>query len=277
MTDLDTPDDRPNTPPAGRPPRGRHVLVVEDDPDTRAALVAVLEAAGYTAAAAAHGLEALDRLRAGPAPDLILLDLALPVLDGAGFRREQRRDPAVAAIPVLLFSAAADLEEKAAALGAAGILRKPVDFGRVVEAVRRAAGGARLGVLLADDEPAIRNVLALALRAQGFAVRAAAGGHEAVAAYREHRAAIDVVLLDVQMPDLDGPGALAELRRIDPAVRCCLMSGNPGAYTAEMLRAAGRPASCRSPSGSAKSPQPSGRWPGPVERRRPFDAARAAG
>lgn len=225
--------------PTERRPRGRYILVVEDDDLTRQALVTVLEGAGYTAGGAAHGLEALERLRAGPTPDLIVLDLALPVLDGVGFREEQRRDPAVAGVPVLLFSAAADLDAKAAALGAAGVLHKPLNFEQVVEAVRRAAGGPRLGVLVVDDEDPIRNLLGMALGAAGFTVWRAGGGREAVAAYREHRAAIDAVLLDVQMPDVDGPGTLAALRQIDPDLRCCMMSGNTGGYTAAMLQAAG--------------------------------------
>src|SRR5262249_45350297 len=54
-------------------------------------------------------------------------------------------------------------------------------------------------------------------------------------AYRRHGRAVAAVLLDVRMPGLDGPQTLAALRRLDPAVRCCLMSGEPGGYTAEEL------------------------------------------
>src|SRR5437868_2708842 len=73
------------------------------------------------------------------------------------------------------------------------------------------------------------------MRSHGFAVWLAADGPEAVELYRRHRDTIDVVLLDVQMPGLDGPATLTALREFDPGVLCCFMTGGPGRYTEEML------------------------------------------
>jgi len=81
------------------------------------------------------------------------------------------------------------------------------------------------GVLVAEDEASLRHMLGLALSAAGFHVLSTADGDEAVRIYREHRGEIDVALLDVTMPRKDGPTALAELRALDPALPCCLMSG----------------------------------------------------
>ena len=81
------------------------------------------------------------------------------------------------------------------------------------------------GVLLVDDEPFIRDVVSLALRRVGFSVLTAASGREAIEVFRSHRDDVDVVLLDMVMPGLDGATTLAELERVSPAVRCCLMSG----------------------------------------------------
>jgi DNA-binding NtrC family response regulator len=81
------------------------------------------------------------------------------------------------------------------------------------------------GVLLVDDEPFIRDVVSLALRRVGFTVLTAANGREAVDLFRSRRSDVDVVLLDMVMPGLDGPATLAELERVSPTVRCCLMSG----------------------------------------------------
>jgi CheY-like chemotaxis protein len=115
--------------------------------------------------------------------------------------------------------------------------------GSCVDVVALGPGQRRwLEVLVADDEPAVLRLLDVALRQHGFAVRRAGGGEAAVELYRRHRATIDVVLLDVQMPGLDGPGALAALRAIDPAVRCVFMSGHTGRYAVEELLATG--ASC---------------------------------
>jgi DNA-binding response OmpR family regulator len=88
-----------------------------------------------------------------------------------------------------------------------------------------------------DDESVIRDLLQIALQQQGFVVWAAANGHEAVQLYQRHRQKIALVLLDVRMPGLDGPETLAALRHLDPAVVCCFMTGEAGAFTeAELLQ-----------------------------------------
>jgi CheY-like chemotaxis protein len=102
-----------------------------------------------------------------------------------------------------------------------------------------AANPRKSGVLVVDDEPTVRMVLNLCLRSAGFAVWQAAGGREALEVYRARRAEIDVVLLDVRMPHLDGPRTFAALREINPEVRCCFMSGDAGEYTVGELLAAG--------------------------------------
>lgn len=78
------------------------VLIVEDDDDVRAALAQVLLVEGFMTAEARHGLEALERLRMGPLPRLILLDLMMPVMDGWAFRDAQRANPDWAGIPTVI-------------------------------------------------------------------------------------------------------------------------------------------------------------------------------
>jgi len=78
------------------------VLVVEDTADTREALVMLLRGEGFEADGVENGLEALRQLRAGYDACLILLDLWMPVMDGWQFRFEQRRDPTLADIPVVV-------------------------------------------------------------------------------------------------------------------------------------------------------------------------------
>jgi CheY-like chemotaxis protein len=82
-------------------------------------------------------------------------------------------------------------------------------------------------VLVVDDEPKIRALLEALLRNMGFGVALAADGTQAVEVYRCRPGAFALVLVDLHMPRMDGPATLAALRRIDPAVRCCLMSGSP--------------------------------------------------
>jgi CheY-like chemotaxis protein len=95
------------------------------------------------------------------------------------------------------------------------------------------------GVLVADDDPTVRRVLEAWLSREGFAVWLAEDGAEAVGLYREHREVIDVVLLDVRMPGLNGPQTLEVLRALDPQLKSCFMSGHAGGFTEEELRALG--------------------------------------
>jgi len=99
------------------------ILVVEDDRQILAIISLLLEDEGYEIVTASDGRQALARLREGPSPDLIILDLMLPALDGWEFRTIQRADPNLAGIPVLAVSA--DSSAKAEAIDAAAFLPKP--------------------------------------------------------------------------------------------------------------------------------------------------------
>jgi CheY-like chemotaxis protein len=114
----------------------KRILLVDDDVATRDALTDALVAEGYEVRGAGDGQEALDLLRTEPPPDLILLDLMMPGLNGWEFRHRQVQDPALRRIPVIVLSAAgAGLEDVAD--GVADFLHKPVDSGLLLETVRR--------------------------------------------------------------------------------------------------------------------------------------------
>jgi carbon storage regulator CsrA len=119
---------------------GKHILVVEDDASTRETLTILLEAQGYAVSRAANGQEALDLLRGTERPHLILLDLMMPVMSGWEFCSHRQQDPALASIPVVLFSGAGNVGQKASSLGAASYLQKPVEPEALVEIIRRLAG-----------------------------------------------------------------------------------------------------------------------------------------
>jgi CheY-like chemotaxis protein len=110
------------------------VLIVEDDDDLREMMAQLLSLEGFQAAAVANGQEALEYLRQGTAPDLILLDMMMPVMDGWEFRRRQKSDPSMAEVPVIVFSA---LDQgRITDISAEAILKKPLDFDRLLELVR---------------------------------------------------------------------------------------------------------------------------------------------
>jgi CheY-like chemotaxis protein len=113
------------------------ILVVEDEPDIRDLMVAILESEGYAVSAASHGAEALARLQAGPVPCIILLDLMMPVMDGWTFCHEREKDPALAAIPLVVVSAVSREDPRNAGVRAVGHLPKPLDIGSLLAAVER--------------------------------------------------------------------------------------------------------------------------------------------
>jgi DNA-binding NtrC family response regulator len=93
------------------------------------------------------------------------------------------------------------------------------------------AGEDAPGILVVDDDQMLLSLLKTVFQRQGFHVWTATGGQAALDLYERHGERIAVVLLDVLMPGMDGPQTLAELRRLDPLVACCFMSGFTGGYS----------------------------------------------
>ena len=118
------------------------VMVVEDDYAIRETLRELLEDEGYHVTPAANGAEALARLRSDGNPQLILLDLMMPVMDGWQFRRAIERDPELAHIPVIVISADHGLDQKAGALHVQGYLPKPFELDQLLTTVERYAEAA---------------------------------------------------------------------------------------------------------------------------------------
>jgi len=114
---------------------GKRVLVVDDDASIRELLSTVLEDDGYEVVPAANGEDALA-VCARWRPDVIVLDLMMPVMDGWTFaKRLRERDD----IPIVVLSAANDLERHAKSVGAADVIGKPFDLDQLIPTVARAA------------------------------------------------------------------------------------------------------------------------------------------
>lgn len=115
------------------------VLLIEDDPDIRAVMADVLSAEGYCVVEAGDGLEGLERARERQ-PDVILLDLMMPKMDGWAFRRAQQADAALAGIPVVVVSAV--MADRVHALRATAHLHKPFDMDELLGVVGRCVSSA---------------------------------------------------------------------------------------------------------------------------------------
>ena len=120
----------------------KSILIVEDSPVIRAMLAHIIQNEGYAVTCVHNGLEALDYLRANPAPRLILLDLMMPLMNASEFMREHQDDFELARIPVVIISAYTDDPQRPATTGARGYLEKPIDLTVLLDTVRQYCGDA---------------------------------------------------------------------------------------------------------------------------------------
>jgi CheY-like chemotaxis protein len=115
-----------------------HILVVEDDEDSRAALCDTLIDAGYLPFAVADGVEALEHLRTGARPNLIILDLMLPRIDGWRFLTIIADERDLSGIPVVVCTGAADAHPPGVPRD--HVLRKPIKSDALMDFVARYCG-----------------------------------------------------------------------------------------------------------------------------------------
>jgi CheY-like chemotaxis protein len=111
------------------------VLIVDDDEDIRDSIQSLLELRGFVVGTASDGAAALARMRSGPPPALVILDLMMPGMNGEEFRAAQLRDPALAAVPVVLLTGAGD--RGPAARVDIERIAKPIDLQILFETVAR--------------------------------------------------------------------------------------------------------------------------------------------
>jgi two-component system response regulator MprA len=116
------------------------VLLVEDDVLLRKSLAALVEAEGHEALSAGNGFEAVELIRRGPMPELILLDLMMPVMNGWAFLKYRNEHPVLSDVPVVVTTAWSEVPGEAEVIGVQGYLRKPLAPQEVVEIVRKHCG-----------------------------------------------------------------------------------------------------------------------------------------
>jgi PAS domain S-box-containing protein len=201
----------------GPPPEKRNgeaplILVVDDEPQARDLIAHYLLETGYRVADAASGEQAVA-LAARLRPSAITLDIRLPGWDGFDVLTHLKNTAETENIPVVIVSVT-DQRPVGIALGAVDWLVKPVQAGPLMAVLRRAMDTAdqRIArtVLIIDDDPAVREVVADLLDRVGVRVLTATGGREGIQlALRE---VPDAIILDLIMPDLSGFDVLRELQ-----------------------------------------------------------------
>jgi CheY-like chemotaxis protein len=127
------PRDAPDNPDA--PPRRCLVAIIEDDSEFRNMLRELLEEEQYRVVAMANGAEAIEILRGDTMPDVILLDVAMPIMDGFDFLRHRNADPRLSTVPVVLVTNAKPHERPT--IGVSDVVRKPIDIDEILFAIKR--------------------------------------------------------------------------------------------------------------------------------------------
>lgn len=113
-----------------------NLLIIEDDDGARTALGEIFDFEGYRVATCTNGREALEYLRQRPPPDVIILDLQMPEMNGWQFRREQSRDAKLARVPVVVVTAFQTPRN----IDADEIVQKPIDIEHLLSVVRKLSG-----------------------------------------------------------------------------------------------------------------------------------------
>jgi CheY-like chemotaxis protein len=199
------------TPVVGVPP----VLVIDDDPAIRGLLTRFLGPEGFAVVSAASGKEGL-RIARAVRPCAITLNVLMPADDGWNTLAALKADPALAAIPVILLTFV-DETGKGFALGSTDYLVKPIDLDRLAALLSKSRGVSPPGpLLIVDDDEGARSRLRRVLERQRWRVAEATDGRAALAALV--KTPPQLILLDLQMPEMDGFEFVRELRLL-PAGR----------------------------------------------------------
>ena len=113
------------------------VMIIDDNPDILSAMEALLLTEGIEPIVAKDGFDAFQQMNAGKIPCVILLDNAMPKMNGTQFLAALRDHPRFASIPVYVISASGDFDGSASTAGIAGFIHKPFDPDKVLDIVRR--------------------------------------------------------------------------------------------------------------------------------------------
>ena len=197
--------------------RQPYVLLVDDDPDILEGLKAVLESQPYRLGTAQDGEQCLERI-AQELPDLVILDLLMPRMDGFAVIREIRSDPKYATLSIIILTTVIEDAsrrryelETGLEMDVQDYIEKPVAPVELLERVARVLE--QPFVLVADDDPDILESIVAVLRSQSLRLGTATDGRQCLEIARKRMP--DLLILDLLMPKMDGFAVIRELRR-DP-------------------------------------------------------------
>jgi CheY-like chemotaxis protein len=195
-----------------------YILIVDDDPDILEGVTAVLETQDYRLATARDGLECIDKIRQ-ETPDLVILDMLMPRMDGFAVIKELRADPKYSGLPIIVLTTVIEDAayrryelETGLSMDVADFIEKPAPPAELLRRVSAIVD--QPYILVADDDPDILEAITTILRSAPYQVSTAHNGEECLAMVRQRRP--DVLILDLLMPKMDGFAVIRELQQ-DPA------------------------------------------------------------
>ncbi len=193
------------------------ILIAEDDPDTAKLIQAYVESRGFATAIAYDGVEALERVKED-GPDLILLDLKMPKMDGFEVINHLKKDSKTEKIPIVVITSydVPGTREKCYLLGVNEFLTKPISEEKLIEEITDQLRKIEMiqekkRVLVADDEEDISLLVKSTLESEEFIVDMVGDGETAISKIKEN--VPDLLILDVSMPKLDGYEVCRRLKK----------------------------------------------------------------
>ncbi len=239
---------------------GKHALIVDDNATNRRIVASYLGHFGMTSATAEDGLQALEILRRDSGFDVVILDMHMPRLDGAGLAEAMQNDPKLAALPRVLLSSGTTLKEaERRRLGITQCLLKPVRRDTLRRLLRETLAGDDASrpktdtakkpasptacdwqgrrILVAEDNPVNAKLIDTLLTKIGLEAVIVENGRLALETLEQER--FDLVLMDCQMPEMDGYEATRRLRESGCRLPVIALTAHAGEGEREKCLAAG--------------------------------------
>ena len=199
------------------------ILIVDDDVGLGRSLSFVLEHKGYAVTTANDGPEAIERVKESPF-DVVFMDIKMPLMNGVETYKRVKKVRPEAAVVMMTAYAVEELVQEALREGAYGVIYKPLDIEKVlalIERAREAKQGAL--ILVVDDDPGTCTNLKNILSNQGYRVRTANTGEEAIA--RAQKKDFDVIFIDMKLPTINGLETYLAIKEVNPEAVAVMMTG----------------------------------------------------
>ncbi len=207
---------------------GKKVLIVEDKIHARQLLTTYIKGAGYTVEIAINGVEAIEKAKTWK-PDLITLDILLPIKDGWQVLKELKEHPFCKDIPIVIVSMV-DEPNLAFSLGAKEYLVKPIQKEKLISSIRSLlttySSTKHIKVLLIDDDKSITDLLSVILEAEGCDVIVSHEGKTGLELAKNEQP--NLIILDLTMPEMSGFEVAHELKKQQSTMHIpiIIMTGN---------------------------------------------------